>query len=54
MDGAEWDFGNQETAPEENPVVKEVSVKVVLNQVGEIRATHYLDMQDSGEVEGVH
>jgi hypothetical protein len=54
VDGAEWDLGNQETAPKENPVVTEVSVKVVLNQVGEIRAIHYLDTQDSGEVEGVN
>jgi hypothetical protein len=54
VDGAEWDLGNQETAPKENPVVTEVSVKAVLNQVGEIRAIHYLDTQDSGEVEGVN
>jgi hypothetical protein len=54
VDGAEWDLGNQETAPKENPVVTDGSVKVVLNQVGEITAIHYLDTEDSGEVEGVN
>lgn len=54
MDGAGWDFGNQETAPKEIPVVTDSSVKVVLNQVGEIQAIHYLDTGDLGEVEGVN
>jgi hypothetical protein len=54
LDGAEWGFGNQETALKEIPVVAEMSVKVGLNQVGEIRAIHYLNTQDLGEVKGVN
>jgi hypothetical protein len=53
-DQANWDLGHQKTAPMETPVVTEMSVKVVLYHVGEIRAIHYMDTRVAGEVEGVN
>jgi hypothetical protein len=54
VDQAEWGLGSQKTAPIRTLLVTEVSVKAALNQVGEIRAIHYMDTQVVGQIEGVN
>jgi hypothetical protein len=54
VDQAEWGLGSQNTAPMRTLSVTEVSVKAVLNQVGQIRAIHYMDMHVAGQIEGVN
>jgi hypothetical protein len=53
LEGAEWDVGNQISASERPLVIEGEAVKGLLDLVGEIEKVHYLEVEESGEVDGV-
>jgi hypothetical protein len=53
IEGAEWDLGHQNAPANQPPVSVSSTVQLMLDIVGEIEAIYYLDVEDSGEIDGV-
>lgn len=54
LSGVEWACGNQVSSPVRPPAADALPIRLDLDFVGDIVHIHYLDMENSGEIEGVN